>query len=192
MSKEPHIHFHHNIPKEIREVTLKALSHYPKLKEVEIDFLFNENIRKSVMQAQPRFTSLLRSKEKRSYVIKVSRNFSLKGKTMPIHDLPEAVLIGWIGHELGHIMDYLEKSNLEMIYFGIAYLTSNRFVISAERVADTFAVNHGLGDYILATKDFILHQAGMSEAYIQKIKRLYLSPEVIMELMENKISEEDI
>ncbi|ERM81484.1 hypothetical protein P872_10210 [Rhodonellum psychrophilum GCM71 = DSM 17998] len=192
MSKEPHISFHHNIPLEIREVTLKALSHYPKLKEVGIEFLFNENIRKSVMQAQPKFTSMLGAKENRTYVIKVSRNFSLKGKSTPIQDLPEAVLIGWIGHELGHIMDYLNKSNLAMVYFGIGYLSSKRFVISAERDADTYAVNHGLGDYILATKDFILHQAGMSEKYIQKIKRLYLSPEVIMELMENKISEEEI
>lgn len=192
MPKEPHISFHHNIPPEIREVTLKALSHYPKLNEVRIEFLFNENIRKSVMQAQPRFTSMLRSKKDRSYVIKVSRNFSLKGKSTPIQDLPQAVLIGWIGHELGHIMDYLEKSCWSMVYYGISYLTSKRFVISAERDADTFAVNHGLGEYILATKDFILHQAGMSEEYIEKIKRLYLSPEVIMELMENKISKQEI
>lgn len=82
--------------------------------------------------------------------------------------MPEDVLIGWIGHELGHLMDYLHCSWWSMILFGIGYLTSKSFIISAERAADTYAVNHGLGDYILATKDFILHQAGMPECYIKK------------------------
>jgi hypothetical protein len=43
--------FAQDIPENIKEVTLKALSFYPKLKDVRIEFVFNENIRKSVMQA---------------------------------------------------------------------------------------------------------------------------------------------
>jgi hypothetical protein len=177
--------FAQDIPENIKEVTLKALSFYPKLKDVRIEFVFNENIRKSVMQAQPKFVTMFGSREKRTYIIKISHWFNLKGKSIPIHELPEDVLIGWIGHELGHIMDYLKRSAWSMILFGIGYLTSKSFIISAERVADTYAVNHGLGEYILATKDFILHEAGMSEAYIRKIQRLYLPPEEIIFLMEN-------
>lgn len=64
-------------------------------------------------------------------------------------------MIGWIGHELGHVMDYQERSGLNLLVFGIKYLTSNGFIKEAERAADTFAVNHGMSDYILATKDFI-------------------------------------
>jgi len=177
--------FAQDIPENIKEVTLKALSFYPKLKDVRIEFVFNENIRKSVMQAQPKFVTMFGSRKKRTYIIKISHWFNLKGKSIPIHELPEDVLIGWIGHELGHIMDYLKRSTWSMILFGIGYLTSKSFIISAERVADTYAVNHGLGEYILATKDFILHEAGMSEAYIRKIQRLYLPPEEIIFLMEN-------
>ena len=177
--------FNKAIPDEIKEVTLKALSFYPQLKDVRIEFVFNENIRKSVMQAQPKFVTMFGSRKNRTYIIKISRYFNLKGKHIPIHDLPEDVLIGWIGHELGHILDYLKRSNWSLILFGIGYLTSKSFIISAERVADTYAVNQGLGEYILATKDFILHQAGMSEEYIRKIQKLYLPPEEIMYLMEN-------
>jgi hypothetical protein len=178
------------IPPEIREVTLRALSFYPLLKDVKIDFVYNENIRKSLMQAQPRFSTMYGSRKWRSYLIKIHRFFSLKGKSIPVHELPEDVLIGWIGHELGHIMDYLRKNNWSLMLFGLGYFTSKSFIIMAERAADTYALDHGLGDYLLATKDYILHEAGMSEKYIRRIKRLYLPPEEIMDLMENRPSED--
>jgi hypothetical protein len=178
------------IPEEIRKITLKTLSFYPELRDIRIEFVINENIRKSVMQAQPKFITMFGSRKKRTYLIKISKSFDFKGKSIPIHELPEEVLIGWIGHELGHIMDYLKRSNWSLILFGIGYLTSKSFIISAERIADTYAVNHGLGKYILATKDFILHQAGMSDEYIKRIKKLYLPPEEIIYLMENIVAPE--
>ncbi len=98
--------------------------------------------------------------------------------------VPSEVLIGWIGHELGHIMDYRERSGLNMLWFGIKYLTSKNYIREAERVADTYAVNHGLGEYIIATKDFILNHAHLSETYKSRIKNLYLSQEEIMMLVE--------
>ena len=178
------------IPAEIRAVTLKALSFYPKLENIEIDFVFNEKIRKSVMQAQPRYTSMYGSRRLRKYLVKINPNFELLGKKIPIQELPEKVLIGWIGHELGHIMDYLKRNNWSMFLFGIGYYTSKSFIMSAERVADTYAINHDLGDYILATKDFILHEAGLPEKYINRIKKLYLSPEEIIALVENRSTED--
>jgi hypothetical protein len=180
-----------NIPLEIREATLKALSFYPQLKNVKIDFEFSRNIRKSFMQAQPRYTTMYGLRRWRSYLVKVSREFTLNGTEVPAHKLPENVLIGWIGHELGHIMDYLRKNNWSMILFGISYFTSKSFIIMAERAADTYALDHGLGKYILATKEFIMQQAGMSEKYINRIKRLYLPPEEIMDMMENRLSEDN-
>jgi len=77
-----------------------------------------------------------------------------------------------------------------LVIFGVRYLTSSKYIKEAERTADTFAVNHGMGDYILATKDFILNQSHLSDAYKARIARLYLSPEEIIVLV-NKL-EEDI
>lgn len=179
------------IPKNLRDVVLKALSFYPEMKEMKIEFRISNNIRKSVMQAQPRFTSMYGRRKWRSYMIKISQCFELKGKKIPIADLPEDVLVGWIGHELGHIMDYMRRNTWSMILFGIGYYTSKSFIVSAERAADTYAVNQGLGDYILKTKDFILHQAGMPEPYIQRITRLYLPPEEIMLLMKDELPADD-
>jgi hypothetical protein len=100
---------------------------------------------------------------------------------MPIQQIPDDVMIGWIGHELGHILDYESRSNAGMVSFGYRYYFSSEYVKSAEIAADTYAVNHGLGNYIISTKRFILDHAELPKAYKDKIARLYLSPDVIVE-----------
>ncbi|MFP4365570.1 MAG: hypothetical protein ACLFQA_00615 [Bacteroidales bacterium] len=178
------------IPSVIKEAVLEALSFYPALKNVKIDFIFNQRIRKSFMQAQPRITSMVGSRKRRTYIVKIKSVFSLNGELIPVHRLPKDVIVGWIGHELGHIMDYMRKDNWSMLLFGLNYYFSKSFIITAERAADIYALNHGLGGYLLTTKDFILHKAGMSENYISRIKRLYFPPEEIMVMMDEWLSED--
>ncbi|CAG5069044.1 hypothetical protein DYBT9623_01778 [Dyadobacter sp. CECT 9623] len=167
------------IPRVIEAEVLKALSFYPELKETEIHFLFKKKIKGSVMQAQPRIGTMFGGK--RAYQINISALFQLTNSAIPIHQIPPDIMVGWIGHELGHVMDYENRDTFGMIRFGIGYLFSTRFVKKAERVADTFAVSHGLGKYILSTKHFILDHTFLPEKYKQKIARLYLSPDDIVE-----------
>lgn len=178
------------IPEEIKHVALTALSFYPELKNIKIEFKFSENIRKSVMQAQPKYVTMYKSRQKRTYLIKLSQYFIIKQHQIKIHELPNDVLIGWIGHELGHIIDYMKRNAWSMLLFGIGYSSSKSFIISAERAADTYAINRGLGQYILQTKKFIMEKAGMPESYIQRMNRLYLPPEEIIDLMKNQKSED--
>ncbi|WP_339610759.1 hypothetical protein [uncultured Planktosalinus sp.] len=177
------------IPESIlKEVTI-ALSHYPELADTPIEFKFKTNIKKSFMQAQPRFMDVFKNKKKRAYFVMMSESVTIEGEVFTVAEVPTDVLIGWIGHELGHIMDYRERSGFNMIVFGVRYLFSNGFIKEAERTADTFAVNHGMGNYILATKDFILNHSSLSDNYKNRIKSLYMSPEEIMVLVDelNKI-----
>ncbi|QRR00092.1 hypothetical protein [Dyadobacter sandarakinus] len=167
------------IPKILEKEILCALSCYPELKETPIFFVFKRKIRGSVMQAQPKFSTMLRGT--RAYNINISAMFRLTHSAIPIQQIPSDVIVGWIGHELGHVMDYECRSTVSMIRFGLGYVFSRRFVREAERVADTFAVNHGLGNYILKTKHFILNHAALSDKYKRKIARLYLSPDDIVE-----------
>ena len=145
------------IPEEIEEVILTALSFYPDLLNTRIKFIYEENIRKSVMQAQPKVSSLFRGKSRRVYVVKISRYLKLKKEKLDIATLPFEVLVGWIGHELGHIMDYKDRSGLAMVGFGAQYWLSERFLKKAERRADLYALKHGLGDKIISTKNFVLN-----------------------------------
>ncbi|MCE7068939.1 hypothetical protein LZG74_01415 [Dyadobacter sp. CY327] len=167
------------IPKVIENEVLKALSFYPELRETQIDFVFKRNIKRSVMQAQPKIGTMFGTK--RGYNINISALFRLTTSAIPIHQIPPDIMVGWIGHELGHVMDYENRDVIGMMRFGIGYLFSTKYIQQAERVADTYAVNHGLGSYIVKTKHFILNHASLSEKYKSKIARLYLSPDDIME-----------
>lgn len=177
------LHFGSNkrIPAIVEKNVLKALSFYPELRNTAISFIFKKNIKTSVMQAQPVFTSLLSQRKNRRYRINMSQNFRLIHSQMPITDIPDTVMIGWIGHELGHILDYESKSNAQIVSFGYHYLFYPSFVKHAEMVADSFAVERGMGNYIVATKRFILDNADLPQSYKDKIRRLYLSPDVIVE-----------
>ncbi|MDN3687570.1 hypothetical protein [Cyclobacterium jeungdonense] len=173
------------IPDEIREVTLEALSYFPDLLETEIDFQFKKAIHGSVMQAQPKISSLFfSSKKTRGYRIKISRELVLEDDSIPIEDLPRDVLLGWIGHELGHIKDYLDRSALNLLGFGVRYYLSNTFITEAEIAADSYAVAFGLGEKIIATKNFVLNHEKIPLDYKKKIEKLYLSPGEILSMVD--------
>ena len=179
------------IPESIKKEVIEAISFYPELYDTAIEFKFKDNIKKSTMQAQPRFTSFFKRKENREYVILISRNIQIEGEHFTMEDIPSDVKIGWLGHELGHVMDYRERTNFGMLIFGIKYLFSSAHIKEVERTADPYAIAHGMGDYILKTKNFILDNASLSEKYKERIRRLYISPEEVMELInENKVEEE--
>lgn len=188
--------FGHNkcIPKVIEKPVLTALSYYPELEDVHIKFVFKKNIKGSVMQAQPLPVSIFKSRENRQYQINISSLLKLVHAATPIHQLPENIMIGWIGHELGHIMDYEQRSKWGLVQFGLSYLFSPGHRKQGETSADTYAVNHGLADYIIDTKKFILEHAELPKAYKEKIARLYLSPDAIVEqvrkLEEKKAAEQ--
>lgn len=179
------------IPESIKKEVIEAISFYPELYDTAIEFKFKDNIKKSTMQAQPRFTSLFKASKKREYVILISRNIQIEGEKFTMDDIPSDVKVGWIGHELGHLMDYRERTNVGMVIFGLKYLFSSTHIKEVERAADTYAVAHGMGDYILKTKNFILENANLTEEYKERIRRLYISPEEVMELInKNKVGED--
>ena len=182
------------IPAVIEKNVLTALSFYPELKNTSINFIFKKDLKTSVMQAQPVFTTLLRSRKNRSYRIIISSKFRLIKDELPILQIPDEVMVGWIGHELGHILDYEGKTNKQLVSFGYNYYFSSTFVKHAEMVADSLAVERGMGNYIVSTKRFILDHAGLPQAYKDKIARLYLSPDVIVEqvkVLEAKMLKEE-
>ena len=172
------------VPDEIWREAYIAFSHYPELKDTPIEIRFKNNIKKSFMQAQPKVSSLLKNKKDRSYIIFINREFNIEGQEFNLSMVPSEVLIGWLGHEMGHIMDYQDRSSIDLVWFGIKYFTSKNYIREAERAADTYAVNHGLGEQIIATKNFILNHSQLSDVYKNRIADLYLSPDEIMVLID--------
>ncbi|MCB7480782.1 hypothetical protein [Christiangramia sediminis] len=179
------------VPDIIWRETYVALSHYPELKDTPIEIRFKKNIKKSFMQAQPKISGLFKNRKNRSYFIFINEKFKIEDEIFDVTTVPSEVLIGWIGHELGHIMDYRDRSALDLMWFGVKYVTSKNYIREAERAADTYAVNHGLGENIIATKDFILNHSKLSDTYKNRIEDLYLSQEEIMVLIDEIHEETD-
>lgn len=178
----------HTIPAIISEEIQTALDYYPELENTQIEFRFKKKIKKSTMQARPTFGSFFRTRKNRKYVVLISETFKISDKKFLTSHIPSDILIGWIGHELGHIIDYSNRSKLNLIWFGLKYLLSDNHIVEAERAADTYAVRHNMEEYILKTKDFILNNAEIHEAYKLRIKKYYLSPEEIMDVIEKRDS----
>ena len=176
------------IPNSIAHEASVALSYFPELENVPIEFKFKKDIKKSTMQAQPSIGSFFKSRENRGYKIFISKKFKISDEEFLTEDVPSDILIGWLGHELGHIIDYQNKSNFEMIRFGVKYVFSDDHIIAAERAADTYAVMHGMQEYILKTKNFIINHANIEPEYKERIAKYYLSPEEIMELIDEQES----
>ncbi|WP_339708374.1 hypothetical protein [uncultured Kriegella sp.] len=179
----------HKAPLSIKKEAGIALDFYPELKHTPITFKFKDQIKKSTMRAQPNFWSLFKSRKKRAYVILISKKFKISGKEFLTENVPKNILIGWLGHELGHVMDYKNRSSLNLIWFGMKYTFSGSYIKEAERAADSFAVAYGMGQYILDTKNFILNHADIDSKYKKRIKKYYLSPEEIMALVKQRETE---
>lgn len=171
------------VPENIRSEAEMAMSFYPELADTEIEFKYNNMVRKNFMQAQPKWKSLLNRRKHRAYIILISRVFKVENLRFSIDEIPNDVLIGWLGHELGHVMDYRSRSTFGMLCFGLKYLYSPAHIKEVERAADDYAVKHGMGNYILKTKDFILNHTSLSDAYKNRMRKFYLSPEEISELI---------
>lgn len=177
------------IPQSVEAAAREALSYYPELQDIPIEFEFKDDMGHSFMQAQPRVGSLFNDKENRKYVIKMTREMIIDDEYIPVSEIPHKVLVGWFAHELGHVMDYLNRSSSELVWFGTKYWVSDKFKSVAERNADIFAIKHGLSEEIIATKKFILKNSSLPEEYVAKIKRLYLSPANVLEIVQ-KLEEE--
>ncbi|MCM4168602.1 hypothetical protein DHD08_13015 [Arenibacter sp. H213] len=178
------INAQHTTPEIIKNEVAEALSYYPELDAIPISVKFKKNIKKSTMMAQPKFWSLFGSRKNRKYVILISEKIKISGKEFYTKSISNDIMIGWLGHELGHIMDYKDRSGLNLFWFGIKYYLSGSYIKEAERAADINAVSHGMGSYILDTKNFILDHADIQQDYKDRIKKYYLSPEEIMVLVE--------
>lgn len=170
--------------KKIIECFEKALDRYETLHNFEIN-LVQKPIRASTMQAQPIITIGSIFKGVKRYRIKLAKHVRDEEK-LPIADLDKDVLVGWFAHELGHLMDYQQYSNLQMIGYGVKYLLSAKQRKIIEHDADYIAIAHGFHEEILATKKFILDHELIEEDYKEKIKRFYLPEADVLMCSEDK------
>lgn len=167
---------HKIIPAELETECLTALSFYPELKNTEIEFKFgNLNF---TMISKPRFSSFLKIRTERAYVIiiqeKASNKINLDWKELSFNSL-----VGWIGHELGHILHYSHKSTGGIFLTGLKYAVPG-YRRRMERFTDQLTIQHGLGFPLYEGIDYTIHHSQATRQYKNKQEKFYLHPEEII------------
>ncbi|TXF89053.1 hypothetical protein FUA23_12260 [Neolewinella aurantiaca] len=157
----------------IREWFAETLARYPELHNRPI-YLRKLSMKRSTMRAQPIINWSFFRRATRHYRVDFSDHLDVT-KHVIVQDLPKEVVVGWFAHELGHIIDYLNRPVLGMISFGLGYALWSRYMRKAERIADTIAVEHGFGDEVRATKAYLLQHATLPFNYKRRLNKYYLS-----------------
>lgn len=142
-------------------------------------------MRVTTMQAQPIVNLAFFSKKRRHYIIRLSNNIHLKDQ-IRVDELPKEVLVGWFAHELGHLIDYLPRTAVDLLKFGIGYLMFPNFRIGAERKADIFAIARGYSAQVIATKKYILEKSSLPDYYKTRIERYYMSADEVALMVQKK------
>jgi len=178
------VHFKNVESQKIKDSFEKVWNRYQSLHKYEIT-LVQQSIGNSTMQAQPIITLRSLFDGVKRYRINIGHHVRDE-ESLVLEKLPEPILIGWFAHELGHVMDYQQHSNLSMIRYGFKYYFSERFKKTVEHAADYIAIANGFQDEVLATKQFILGDERISPTYKSRIKRYYLPENQVMVCSEDK------
>lgn len=128
----------------------------------------------STMEARPVIDLSEVFSNTRQYKLNVAEKV-LDSDDLNVGDLPVQVLRGWFAHELGHIIDYENHSNVGMIAYGIRYSLSDEYRRQREHEADSIAIRHGFREDIIVTKKYLMESDFISPAYQAQLEKYYMS-----------------
>jgi hypothetical protein len=165
------------IPPAVELECLTALQYYPELKTTHIIFRFGKA--KTTMSSRPAASSLLHNKTKRTYIVTINEDgastLGLKWSELSFNET-----VGWLGHELGHILHYSQKTNIGILSMGYQYLFPN-YKRKMERFTDQLAIQHNLGFALYAGTEYTLNCSKAKKSYRKNTLRFYLKPGEILQ-----------
>lgn len=170
------------IPKEIELECLTALSYYPELKNISIVFKFGSPL--STMVSRPKLKSIFRAGNKREYQIIIRKPGTSKNG-LEWTELSFNSLIGWIAHELAHIVHYNHKTSVGVLFTGIKYAFPS-YRRRMERFTDSLVIQHDLGSALLEGTDYCINYSNVKQHYKKYLEKYYLSPSDIKEAINDK------
>jgi hypothetical protein len=145
---------HKIIPVEYEQPILKALSYFPELREVPIEFRIKKAY--TPLATRPNFAALFKRKNHRTYIITISNHTIAKLQPLLFENLSFDEQVGIIGHELSHVVDFNNKNFFQTAANGLGHL-SKKFLDRMEFNTDLLCIRHGLGKYL---ESYSMHVRG--------------------------------
>jgi len=170
-----------SLPENFELQALLALSHYPELKDIRIEF--HEESAMIPLSSRPRIKSLLRNKSKRIYKVVISNKSLEEMEDILLDKQPFNSQVGIIGHELAHTGHYSTMGFFSITGMGIAYIFPG-YRARYEKVTDFETIKHGLGWQLLEFAEFTRSRPSVTEKSIRWMDKYYLNPEEIKMFMD--------
>lgn len=167
---------------------LKAMSSSPYIPKIIIRL----KNKRTPLSTKPALSSLLKSKEKRTYIVTIST--CTKPFLQPIlyPQLSEEAKYGVLAHELSHALCFQSLPTWELLGMPL-HLISNKAIDRFERNTDKYCIELGYGQELLAWSEEVRHtlqitqwrgaKANYTAEVNQKAPERYLNPSSIKQLM---------
>lgn len=157
--------------KDLEKAVYVALSFYPELKNTKITFkqLTFGIVEHPILMAAARFktTSILTGK--RHYVILLNKKY---GKYL-LKEFSFNSTVYLIAHELSHVVDYEQKSRLDLLKFGAKYLIP-KHRLTTEFETDIRVIHRGLGEHMKTYLDDINNSKSVPSRFKKYRSKYYL------------------
>lgn len=129
---------------------LQALSFFPELRNIHIDFIVQETV--TPLASRPTLWSVFRKPEKRHYLITISSKSKGIMDSILLHNLNYNAQVGVLSHELSHVADYHKMNLWQFIRLAFGLLSTS-YMNSFEYNTDQICINHGAGYQLLAWRE---------------------------------------
>ena len=163
-----------------------ALSAYPELKDLNIEFVIQDY--GAPMESSLESSSLFGPRSDRKYQILLHDGEDDFFDPILLRNLPFDAQVGILAHELGHTVYYHNLNVLELAKWGLCYEWDNKFRAAHEQTTDLMPVYHGLGGQIYQYAYFVRKNPSCSAFYEQDkwfMDTFYMSDEELKEYLSN-------
>jgi hypothetical protein len=171
---------------EFESVIYATLSYFPELDSTRI--MFKKAKIKTSLNARPTMGSVIfRKRENRNYVIRIKPNNGDSVATLDQADFN--AVIGVLGHELSHIVDYSQRGFFGIVGRLLSY-TNKKGKRKYEAEIDQMTIDRGLGWQVYAWEDFVLNKSKATAKYKAYKRSVYYTEEEIRVLIEESMKPE--
>jgi hypothetical protein len=154
------------------KIYTQAIKFYHELQAVPIRLKFTR-LSFSTMTARPPLYLFKMPWMRRRYIIFINSNNKFGKFTIPISELTDEILLGWLAHEIAHITQYEKMNWYKFIFFPVKYIFNNRFRREFENEADEITKQRGLEKELKDGINFTLNDQRVSTSYKARTKKYY-------------------
>jgi len=134
--------FKKQYPPQFEKQILVALSYYPELKNTPIRFRIRT--KHTALNTRATWAGVFESPRKRHFVITISDSSESMLMPLMFKNVSFNAQVGVMGHELGHVTDFLKMKTLQLFAHAIKNVSA-KYIDRFEYNSDAVCITHALG-----------------------------------------------